>query len=216
LNKGKNLIEMLLFYSDTPHENVIELEFGKKIFKYDPGKKWFTELIVPQRDPLGSEMPIPEDAEIPVSGWMEVERKKKQYRLFPLSSMNLKIPSLRNKKLKILGKIPTLIGVKPQVPKLIKVKEPVYPQIEIPQPKKETELPPFPNQVVLSPAQGPVRRKVKVARVEPELTGIPKPLKIIRRRREEAPKIFETTVKVFPKAMLEGTKSEIGQEEEAL
>ncbi len=165
---------------------------------------------------MGSEAPIPDDAEIPVSGWMELESKKKQYRLFPLCSMDLKIPNLRNKKLKIRGKVPSLIGVKPQVPRLIKVKEPDSPQIEIPQPKKETELPLLPKQVVVSPARGPVRRKVKVARVEPELTGIPKPLKIIRRRREEAPKIFETTVKVFPKAMLEGTKSEIRHGEEAL
>ncbi|MEJ2715824.1 MAG: hypothetical protein P8182_01595 [Deltaproteobacteria bacterium] len=34
----------------------------------------------------------------------------------------------------------------------------------------------------------------------------PKPLKVIRRRRAEEPKVFETIPKAFPRAMLEGIK----------
>ncbi len=39
-----------------------------------------------------------------------------------------------------------------------------------------------------------------------------KPLKVIRRRREEAPIVFETASKDFPKAMLEGIKSDHEEE----
>ncbi len=47
MTRGKNLVEMLKFGSGMPHENVVHLEFGKRIFRYDPKKSWFTEVTVP-------------------------------------------------------------------------------------------------------------------------------------------------------------------------
>jgi len=44
----------------------------------------------------------------------------------------------------------------------------------------------------------------------------PRPLKVIRRRREEEPKVFETAAKLFPKAMLEGVKVTTDQNGENL
>jgi hypothetical protein len=43
---------------------------------------------------------------------------------------------------------------------------------------------------------------------EDETTAPPiaKPLKVIRKRREQAPKVFETAPKPVPQAMLEGIK----------
>jgi len=52
--------------------------------------------------------------------------------------------------------------------------------------------------------------------VEPVVPDEPRPLKVIRRRREEEPKVFETTARLFPKAMLEGVKSPPDQNGESL
>jgi len=43
--------------------------------------------------------------------------------------------------------------------------------------------------------------------VEPLVPQEPKPLKVIRRRAAQEPKVFETEARLFPEAMLEGVKS---------
>ena len=61
--------------------------------------------------------------------------------------------------------------------------------------------------ISLAPSRGPARR---VADIKPEeeiaaiVSAPPKPLKVIRRRGEQAPKVFETPPRTVPLAMLEG------------
>lgn len=49
-------------------------------------------------------------------------------------------------------------------------------------------------------------RKPPKSEVLQPVDPTPKPLKVIRRRREEEPKVFETQPKTLPDAMLEGSK----------
>lgn len=97
--------------------------------------------------------------------------------------------------------------------------DPVVPQRkETPPPKKEPEKPVVTTlsqtqQILekMSKTVTPVENQKKET-VRPKVPDIaqepPKPLKVIRRRREEAPKVFETPPRTVPIAMLEGISLE--------
>jgi hypothetical protein len=71
------------------------------------------------------------------------------------------------------------------------------PSVEIP-PHVQVQFIPTPKK------RGP--RSLSLAE-EPNVPPVTKPLKIIRKRKEEAPKVFETEPKPVPQAMLEGIKT---------
>jgi hypothetical protein len=72
----------------------------------------------------------------------------------------------------------------------------------------------LPAKHVVTVIPTPRKPRVRTPRLEvEEAASVPvnKPLKVIRRRREETPKVFETTAKSFPRAMLEGIDIELGE-----
>jgi hypothetical protein len=64
----------------------------------------------------------------------------------------------------------------------------------------KVKIPEISVKVVPTPAK---RRRSAKVELAPKLA---QPLKVIRRRREEAPKVLETPPKDYPKSMLEGIK----------
>lgn len=86
---------------------------------------------------------------------------------------------------------------------------------EEPRPRAVTEVQ-RPEEVEVKVVPTPRKRQTRVPKTEgePPAPATSKPLKVIRRRAEQAPKVFETTTKRFPKAMLEGIKINLDEERE--
>jgi hypothetical protein len=116
-----------------------------------------------------------------------------------------KVPMLNNRKIRVSGKIPRLSSLK--LKSDAAVGEEASREAVVTKPPPEPAQPPEPTSpapttVVPAPSKRQtLPQKAKAAASE---RAIPKPLKVIRRRREEAPKVFETPPKIVPKAMLEG------------
>jgi len=215
MSRSKNVIEMLRLSSKMPHENIIHLDFGKKIFRYDPKKSWFTEVIVPdESDTMEREVRVVSDeGAIPVCGWTEVELSKKKRNLLQLGATKLTIPRLLNKKVKGGGRIPSLAKARALFPKNMESEEPTLPEVCVEEPVLdhiEQVVQTEPDSQKVAPRSAP--RKARMTKPEPETAMEMKSLKVIRRRREQAPKVFETQTTVFPKAMLEGI--ELGVDEQ--
>ncbi len=82
-------------------------------------------------------------------------------------------------------------------PPLVEIPRMELPSVEIP-PHVQVQFIPTPKK------RGP--RSVSLAE-EPTTPPVSKPLKIIRKRKEQEPKVFETAPKPVPQAMLEGIKT---------
>jgi hypothetical protein len=78
-------------------------------------------------------------------------------------------------------------------------------------PEREPERGPVPSsrEVKVTVLPTPKKRQRKIVEPKEETAALPpsRPLKVIRRRREEEPKVFETPAKTFPQVLLEGVKS---------
>jgi hypothetical protein len=211
MNRGKSLVEMLRFSSQAPHENKIRLESGLKIYRYDPKKSRFTEAIVPDEgDETNQEVfPVPEAGEAPVSGWTEMESTKKRRGVLVLGRAKLKVPRLDNKRIRVGGRIPRIAKARALCPKTITIEEPIQvaPQLTQ-QPVEVREIPAFSRTVAVKVVPTPVRRKPRTPKIETAPAALAKPLKVIRRRGEQAPKVFETSATIVPRAMLEGIAAE--------
>jgi len=86
------------------------------------------------------------------------------------------------------------------------------PQMELPRmepPQMELPSLEIPSHVQVKVIPTPKKRGPRSVALaeEPNTPPVTKPLKVIRKRREEAPKIFETAPKPVPQAMLEGIKT---------
>lgn len=99
----------------------------------------------------------------------------------------------------------------PSVPTVAIVLELVEAPVEVETPKEIAAEALNPQPAAPEPREVPVKvlpprekRQRRAPKVEdaPAAPPTPKPLKVIRRRKEEAPKIFETPPKEFPEAIL--------------
>jgi len=120
-------------------------------------------------------------------------------------AISFKAPVLNKRMIKVAGKVPRLPSLRVKPVAAVREVEPVEKGAikRSPEPMPSVEPPTEALvTVVPTPRKRAIRpQRAKAAPVEP---AAPKPLKVIRRRREEAPKIFETPPKSLPKAMLEG------------
>jgi hypothetical protein len=76
--------------------------------------------------------------------------------------------------------------------------------------RARVEPPPYADQITVSSTTRRPQATVPETKTKP--APPPKLLKVIRRRGEQPPKVFETVTRTFPKAMLEGIK--ISREED--
>ena len=208
MKSGKGLVEMLKFGREKPHENVIDVEQGKKIFRYDPQKEWFSETLVKYGAAFEPESsPLPEDAEVPVKGWIELHEPNKRVCL-SVTAEKPKIPRLSSRKLRTHVTIPRIYpAVLLYLAKTEKGNLPADETflIDAKAPCKTSNRS---VDVIIKVFPTPKRRGPKSFQGVNGLSGpaVPKPLKVIRRRGEQEPKIFETTARPLPRAMLDGIR----------
>lgn len=120
-------------------------------------------------------------------------------------AISFKVQRLNDIKLKITGKVPRLLSAKMKPAAAVEEEAPAE-AIAIKPSAESAQTAQLPYEAVITVVPTPRQREIRPQRVKaaPLEPAAPKPLKVIRRRREEAPKIFETPPKTLPKAMLEG------------
>ncbi len=223
MTRGKNFFRMIEFSAGMPHGTVVDPNMGSIICRLDAGTTWYTESQSSTLKCTDCEASKADKGG--TANEAEVHGLQKTKQIVPRMPANSRISSLKKTKIKLGGKISELISTK-----LHKVKmrhetrespveeheldimqksvplettpEHVIPKIE----DEEVKIPDVNVQIVPTPVKKTRSPKIELA------VNTAKPLKVIRRRREEAPKIFETASRDFPKSMLEGIKS--GLEEE--
>lgn len=92
--------------------------------------------------------------------------------------------------------------------------EPPIPVVELKPAKREASEASADVRIQLVPTPRKRQPRIPEPQVESVVSATPKPIKVIRRRAEEAPKVFETAPKTVPKAMLEGVKLLVEEEGE--
>jgi hypothetical protein len=226
MTRGKHLFRTTEFSGGMPRETVVDPEIGNTICRFDAATPWFGESHAPAVDYSDSQDSQSDDETGVAVSQGEEHGTQKAKQSLPRISANSRISSLKKTKIKLRGKIselfaprPTRPGVEPEADtpstEQLEAKETPQPiprgtaasKLAIPDLEKMEVKPP---EVIVKVLPTPVKRH-RSPKIE--LASQPaKPLKVIRRRREEAPKVFETASKDFPKSMLEGIK--VGYEEE--
>jgi hypothetical protein len=225
MKRGNERLELLRSGIGMPRERIVGPIAGKKISRDDPKTSLFTEGVasgesMQKNTFLGSTVEsdaLPGDREIEAAG------KVTQVSLGSLS--NCKIPKLIKKKVRAEGSVPRILVLRSRSAAIPEEPEPVQPPPPEPLTVVEEQTQPAPNdrpapieelpakhEVTVVPT--PRRQRVRTPRLEvEEAPSVPvhKPLKVIRWRREETPKVFETKAKSFPRAMLEGINIELGE-----
>jgi hypothetical protein len=115
-----------------------------------------------------------------------------------------RVSRLNNTKVTIAGKI-ALLSLKLRPEGIGQAENLVEEIVTKPSPKRIPEEK-MQHEATIRVVPSPRKRQTARPKIEtaPVKADTPKPLKVIRRRREEAPRIFETPPKTLPKAMLEG------------
>ena len=223
MTRGKNIFSMTEFNVRMPHETVADPTLGNTDFRLDAGTSWLTEAESSPHKCSDCEASRSDTHE--VNNQIEEQVLIKRKPTLPKIPANYRISALKNTKIKLQGKVSELLSSRMRERKSsnkpdelpseeIEFAEVVEQAVErVMRPdsaiKKEdisVRIPEVTVQALPMPTRK--RRSAKVD-IAPKSA---KPLKVIRRRREEAPKVFETAPKDYPKSMLEGIK--VGFEEE--
>jgi hypothetical protein len=118
--------------------------------------------------------------------------------------LGIKVSGLTGTTMQVHATVPRLTAMRSELMGARPTPKPAAP----PPPVQVTQIPakvtatPRPIEVKVIPP--PKKRQPRIPKQEPAAPPVPVALKVIRRRREQAPKVFEKTVKSFPKGMLEG------------
>jgi hypothetical protein len=118
------------------------------------------------------------------------------------------IPSLKNRRLKISGKMPRLVPVRLSAE--TRSVEPDAATAQTVEPIPEPLAAPVecvPQRVEVKVIPTPRKREPRSVTPVVEASEIPKPLKVIRKRKEEAPKVIETVPRPMPQSMLAGIEA---------
>jgi hypothetical protein len=232
MRRGKNLVGPSEFIGEMPREQIVDPENVNVRCSCDAGSELFPRSYMSRKTTAQHE----EKSNDPIETDHVQEPAISQ--TVPRIALTSKVPSLRKTKITLHGRISELFSAKlttkssvvseipetsqPDIiesaPKTMQTREEKVisesvlqqivaetPPIEIPI-AQAPEIPVTEAVVIPTPVK---RRRIP----KTELAAEPaKPLKVIRRRREEEPKVFETSRPGVPKSMLEGTT--IGYDEE--
>jgi hypothetical protein len=227
MKRGNERLEVLRSGIGMPRERIVGPIAGKKISMDGLQKSRFTEGVdsgasmrtnIAPGSSVETDMLPTERSEIEATG------KATQVSFGALS--NCKIPKLIKKKIRAEGTVPRILVLKSRSAAIPEELEPVQPRL--PEPlaavvPQQTQREPIdrpapiaelPAKHVITVVPTPRKQRVRAPKLEVEEAApvpVSKPLKVIRRRREETPKVFETTAKTFPRAMLEGIDIELGE-----
>lgn len=226
MTRGKHPFRTTEFSAGLPHETVVDPEPGNTICRFDAATPWFGESRSPAVE-YSDSRDLQSDDEIgDAASRMDEHGTQKAKHTLPRISADSRISSLKKTKIKLRGKVSELFALRP-------IRPGVEPEVEAPPTERpepgETPQPITTEKSLSEPAASIIEQmEVKppdvIVKVLPtpvkrhrspkiELASQPaRPLKVIRRRREEAPKVFETASKDFPKSMLEGIKASYEEE----
>ena len=209
------LAEILKTSRDIEHEKIIHLKARTTVYSHDSDLQWFSELLERQSgacaiEPTSTPAVTGKLGSMPATVKESITLDDSDGR----SRALMRVPAPRLTGIKVRMQAKTLeVNVVEEAP--VKVAEeagPSTPQETVkqaPKPRRSVKKPPEATRSV-SPAreEKPVEpaKKQKPVEVDARLVPPPKPLKVIRRRRAEEPKVFETAPKSFPRAMLAGVK----------
>ena len=220
MKRGKERVEILRPGIGMRGKRIVSSVSAKKVCAYDPPVSVPTDRAVPEgtmKKSTESELLATSDA--PQSKRSEVAAGKAAHACCGTLA-NYKIPRLIRQKVRAEGRVPRILVLKSSGPKIVGGLE----LIELPPPShgpaEEQQAPhehieELAAEAVVTEAPAPRKARFKTPKFEAEAgastTPVQKPLKVIRRRREQTPKVFETMAKSFPRAMLEGIDLESGE-----
>jgi hypothetical protein len=121
-----------------------------------------------------------------------------------IKMLGIKISGLAGRTVEVHATVPRLTAMRSDLSGARAAPEPATPPppAEAPQmPVKKIETP---RSIEVKVIPSPKKRQPRMPKQEQAAPPVPVALKVIRRRREQAPKVFEKTVNSFPKGMLEG------------
>ncbi len=122
--------------------------------------------------------------------------------------LETRIPGLKGRTVKVHAEVPRLVARQSELtfaPRLSKP-EPDKPARPVPEVQGPPNIRETPRPIAVTVIPPPKKRQPRLPKQEVTAPPVPVALKVIRRRREQAPKVFEKTVKSFPKGMLEGVE----------
>ncbi len=219
MKRANERLEMLRSGIGMPRERIVGPIAGNDVSRVDTQMSLFTPRVASA--PHIKENASP-DATV-VTGALPGEpcetaaaAKVKHVSLGALS--NYKIQKLTNKKVRAAGRVPKILVLRSRSAEIAEEPEPAQQPLPAPLPTVEAQARPAPIEespakhvvTVIPTPRKPRVRSPKVDEKKAEPIPAPKPLKVIRRRREETPKVFETVAKSLPRAMLEGINIEFG------
>ncbi len=219
MKRGKERAEMLRAGIGLPRENLGDPISGKKTFGYESrtpslmrevGREWYiSQNSAPQRA-TENDAALTEER-------LESETSEKVTHVCFDALSNRKIPRLANKKVRLEGRVPKILVLRSRQIEIVEEPESVEEPAPVVVTETRVEAPPaqepraVPVVRVVSTRKMPRARTPKVDAEAVAPAPIQKPLKVIRRRREQSPIVFETMPKSVPKAMLEGIDFEAGE-----
>lgn len=204
--RPKGLVEMTKHGCDKPHERGLDVEGGAKMFRYKALKRSRAgELVITVAGSEGSARHLPAKWTLPIKGWRELNSQIKGLRVPPISPTG-KIHLVSKENVKFQTSIPRIPAIgsrsNPGQEPAVTDGEVIWGKAAVGCAKIGKQSSRIAATVMFSPRKG--RIKSQDAKVDAPDLRPHKPLKVIRRRGEQAPKIFETTAKQLPRAMLEG------------
>jgi hypothetical protein len=207
------LLEIVKISGDNSYERINHLSARQKVYSSDSDLQWFSELLGQQRGlSIAKIISMSASAEQLASMSLEVEAPGGLYDPDRLrrKSTRVRIPLLTGIRVRLPGKIPEVKAVEEVSGKVVEEAAPHVAQEivkEAPKPRRSVKKSTAVTQEVIPEREEkPVGPAERALQADDHLVPPPKPLKVIRRRRAEEPKIFETVPKSFPRAMLEGIK----------
>lgn len=210
-----DLMEVLKTSSENAYERIIHLSAQQKVYSDDSDLQWFSELLE-QHGGISVAKIISALASAEKLASMSLQVKElaglTDSDRLPRKLTRVRIPLLTGIRVMLPGKTPDVHDVEEESVKVVEEAAPPVAQEPVrqaPKTRRSVKKSPEVTQKVIPPPEEKPK-PVEPAKSAPEtrdpLVPPPKPLKVIRRRRAEEPKIFETAPKSFPRAMLEGIK----------
>jgi len=218
MKRGNEWVLMLRSGIGAPGERIVDPISEKKSCACYPQMSLFFEVVDSEsgkQDNTGPEFTVELDA--PLSERSETRSTGKVTRGSVGVLAKRRIPKIINKKVRAEGRVPRTLVLRSRSAGIVEEPEkiqPVLPLAVIEEQERPAAATPLPTKVVVTVV--PTPRKARARSPKTEGAAIPpapvaKPLKVIRRRREESPKVFETSPKSLPRAMLEGIDIELGE-----
>jgi hypothetical protein len=220
MRRGNVRLEMPRWGVGVPRERIVGPVAGKKIAGQDTQDSLLEErgTLGPEAQEAQSHHEVAGEIDGHEGDCCEVGAREKVTHLSFGTLSNYKVTNLIHKKVKAGGRVPRILVLRSRSVAMEQEPEPVQSPlselltVEEERAPRHVPVEELPAKHVVTVVPTPRKTRARIPKQEEEKAApvtAPKPLKVIRRRREESPKVFETIPKSFPKAMLEGVDIDV-------